>query len=394
MRAGAVLFDLDNFITANDGTSISLDRAWASVGGAPARRVQSLHDLDSDVVWYTNLNHNQMWQARLHEDPKVRTSGWLRTSLFQLTDELGIDAHAVAPDVAASALATLASRVIEVAERDYGVRPQSRYQLNEDFAARLNAPRSAIPDAFYDACFKDIAEHVTVTVVANQSHSAYSPTVTFRNNRVRHAREVLATPVPPDTGWRPYALAHEENLDDLRLPFLADCKITDVKPAVAEILSWGIGAKRQRTWITDIEWRVLRELATVQIKRVLVCDQPAEVLPQASIVPDYPHAELSVTAGLIAEQIWTALTMSRPYRGADKRFTAAAAWLRSADRMRMFRFAQSLYAQGLHVSLYGVGNVVVRYPEGGLRRAIEIASGAGLLPPASKVSLAQRAAAA
>lgn len=247
MRVGAVIFDLDNFISASDGTSIALDRAWASVAGAPARRVQSPHDLDSDVLWYTNLSHNQMWQARLHEDPKVRTSGWLRTSLFQLTDELGLDSQTVAPDVAASAIATVANRVVHVASRDYGVRPQSRYQLNDDFAVQLNAPKSAIADDYYDGCFKDIAEHVTVTVVPNQSHSAYSPTVTFRNNRVRHARELLATPVPPDSGWRPHVLGHGEDLDDCTQPFLVDCKVTDVKPAVAEILSWGIGAKRQRT---------------------------------------------------------------------------------------------------------------------------------------------------
>ncbi len=394
MRAGVVLFDLDNFITAKDGTSISLDRAWASVAGAPARRIQSPHDLDSDVVWYTNLNHNQMWQARLHEDPKVRTSGWLRTSLFQLADELGLDAPLVAPDVAASALATLANRVVEVAHRDYGVRPQSRYQLNDDFASQLGAPKSAIPDDYYDPCFKDIAEHVSVRVVANQAHSGYEPTVTFRTNRVRHAREILATPVPPDTGWRAYAPGASEDLSRLTQPFLVDCKVIDVRPAVAEVLSWGVGAKRQRSWVTDIEWRALSELADVQVKRVMVCDAPAAPVPQAALVPAQSHAELSMTAGLIAEQVWTAITMSRPYRGADRRYTAAAAWLRAADRMRMFHFAQSLYAQGLNVSSYGVGNVVVRYPEGGLGRALRTASNVGLLPPASKVALARRAEAA
>ena len=363
MRVGAILFDPNNNIVASDRTLVSLDSAWASIGGGQARRVQSIHDLPSDVLWLTNLTYNNFYRAGLQRHPNFRNEGWLRTLFNQLVAELGIDLNNVSPDITVSTIAAIAQRTVAVAKSRYEVHPKSK-RLNEDFAIAMGAPRSALPDMFY-------------------SHfGAGLPTVTVRRNRLRHAREVLATPVPTDTGWElEKAVAPDRNdkwLESINTPFLVKCTVSNVKPMIAEVLSW--------EWLTDIEWRVVRQYGDVAVSAALICKNPAAPLPQAKLLPEGPLDELSFTYGLIAEQIWTAMTNKQHYKGDVSRYTAAAAWLRAADRMAMFDYAQKLYGRGLNVMSYGVGNVVLRYPENGLRRTLDIATDIGLMPPASKLA--------
>jgi len=386
MRIGAIYFDPSNNIVANDRTVVSLDGAWASIGGGQARRVQSIHDLPSDAIWLTNLPFNNFWRAGLTRHPNFRHEGWLRTLFPQLVTELGIDLNCVTPDIAVSTIAAVAQRTVNAAMSRYGVHPKNR-RLNEDFAVAMGAPRSALPDIFYTH-FDGVADHPTVSVIHGTNYGTCQPTVTVRRNRLRHAREVLATPVPPDSGWELERVNTQNDkwLESIDTPFLVRCSVSNVKPMIAEILSWGSGSRDVREWLTDIEWRVVRQYGDIAVNSALVCRRPATPLPQAKLLPDGPLDELSLTNGLIAEQIWTGMTNKQHYKADTQRYTAAAAWLRAADRMAMFNYAQQLYGRGLNVMNYGVGNVVLRYPENGLRRTLDIATDIGLMPPASKLS--------
>ena len=388
MRVGAILFDPNNNIIASDRTVVSLDNAWASISGGKARRVQSIHDLPSDVQWLTNLTYNNFYRAGLQRHPNFRNEGWLRTLFNQLIAELGIDSNSVTPDVTVSTISSIVQRLVTVATDRYGVETKSK-RLNEDFAIAMGAPRSTLPDIFYNH-FDAVADHPSVSVIHSTNYSAGLATVTVRRNRLRHAREVLATPVPCDTGWElEKIVARDRNdkwLETLNTPFLVKCTVSNVKPIIAEVLSWGSGSRNVRTWLTDIEWRIVRQYGDVTVSSALVCKNPATPLQQLDLLPNGPLDELSFTNGLIAEQIWTAMTNKQRYKGDSSRYTAAAAWLRSADRMVMFDYAQKLQARGLNVMSYGVGNVVLRYPENGLRRTLDIATDIGLMPPASKLA--------
>lgn len=388
MRVGAILFDPNNNIVASDRTVVSLDNSWASIGGGQARRVRSIHDLPSDVLWLTNLTYNNFYRAGLQRHPNFRHEGWLRTLYSQLITELGIDINNASPDITVETIAAIVQRVINVAQSQYNVRPKNK-RLNEDFAASIGAQRSSLPDIFYPF-FDTVADHPSVSVIAATNYGAGLPTVTVRRNRLRHAREVLATHVPTDTGWElEKAVAPDRNdkwLESINTPFLAKCTVSNVKPMIAEVLSWGSGSRDVREWLTDIEWRVVRQYGDVAVSAALICKNPAAPLSQSKLLPEGPLDELSFTYGLVAEQIWTAMTNKQHYKGDVGRYTAAAAWLRAADRMLMFDYAQKLYGRGLNVMSYGVGNVVLRYPENGLRRTLDIATDIGLMPPASKLT--------
>lgn len=386
MRVGAIIFDPNNKIFATDRNIVSLGNAWASIKGGQARRIQTVHELPTDVIWITSLHDTDFYRAGLQRHPNFRNSGWLRSQLHQIAAELGVDMHNAPPDVTASTIAAVAHRTVDIARSRYGVDIKGN-RLNDDFGVALGAPRSNLPDNHYPN-FEQSAKHTTVTVIHTTNYNATANTVTVRRNRLRHAVEIMDTPVPPDTGWE-----HEKSLgkdrtdhwlESVTTPFMVQCSIKNIDPMIAEILSWGSGAKNVREWLTDIEWRVVREHGDITVKSALICREPATRLSQASLLPNEPLAELSFTYGLIAEQIWTSLTSLQPYKTGATRYTAAAAWLRAADRMIMFDYAQKLYARNLNVGSYGVGNIVLKYPEGGLRRTLDISTDLGLMPPTSK----------
>lgn len=385
-KVGAILFDSANNIVGSDRTIVSLDNGWASVGGCAARRVQSIHDLPTDVLWLTNLSYTNFFRAGLSRHPNFRAENWLRTTFQQLVAELGVDPTSTPIHTTAEVVSAIAHRVLRVAAEQYSVAPSSP-TLNVDFAAAIGAPRSSLPSNIAE-CFRPIAEHPFVKVIATTNYSAVSPTVTLRRNRLVHARQVLSTPVPVDTSWEfERTVPPDKNdrwLEDIKTPFLARCTVSNVKPMIAEILSWGSGSRNVRDWLTDIEWRIVRQYGDVTVDAALVCKEPSITLAQCQRLPNSAHAAMSFSSGLIAEQIWTAMTLKQSVRGDDHRYTAAAAWLRSADRMIMFDYAQKLYARGINVMSYGAGNVVARYPEGGLRRVLDISTDVGLMPPASK----------
>jgi len=396
MRCGVVLFDSANNISVGDKTFASLDSGWASVSGEAAVRITSIHDLDSAVLWITNLTEEQFYRAGLTGHANFRSEGYLRSTLRHIYTELGVDPQFVSADVVASVLSTVAQRVLEQAEKQYKVTPRSK-ALNDDFAFALNAPRSQIAADMY-SLFEGSAQHAYVRTVQTNTYINQGAALTLRRNRLLHARELLSLPVPPDTQWeyipreklpaRQYDI--ETMLEQSNTAFLVRCNARNINPLVADVFSVGSGAKVIREWLTDIEWQQAREWADIEYNGVLLCHAPSTAIPQAETLPDDSYAPLSITYGLIAEQVWTAMTMKRGTRGEAARYTAAAAWFRAMDRTVMFSYAQKLHAKGLTVWGYGGGNVVILYPEGGLRHALDVSIDIGLLAPASKLLEARR----
>lgn len=381
MKTGAILFDLNNNTMTKRSPVVSLGNAWASIGGGTGRRVQSIHELPNDVLWLTNLTYSNFYRVGLHRHPNFRNDGWLRTLFSQLMTELGIGKRLTPPDQAVSIISALTQRVVDIANIRHGVIP-NKSRLNEDFADALNTPRCAVEDCFYEAV-ETIANHPSVCVIKRVNPDINLPTLTLRRNRLRHAREVMATPVPILGKWELENVdgkpGDDQFLENIQNPFLVRCTLSSITPMVSEILSWGGGSKAIREWMSDVEWRVIRQYAKVSVKSVLHCTESATQI-DPTLLPDGDYDGLSFTNGLVAEQLWTAFTIKQPYRS-EKRYSAAAAWLRSADRMIMFDVALKLYGKGINVISYGVGNIVLRLPENSLLKTLDIAADTGLLPP-------------
>ncbi|MEA9392217.1 hypothetical protein SJI19_16960 [Acerihabitans sp. TG2] len=387
MICGVAIFDLPESIDRKRDIK-NLDALWASVSGQEAKRLKSLHDLRTDVIWLTNLDANIFKTLKLFSMPNIRSETWLRTKFTQIQQELGLDESHVTTKIVAEQMSMVVQSVVDRAQQTFGVMPHSQ-TLNADFAKVFNAPVSNLPDAWY-MHFAPLVQHSLVAVVSSFARSATNASMTVKPNRLKHAREVLATKVPLDVGWEQGVRIPNTKtdtwLENIDTPFLLRFSLNNINPDIAEILSWGAGSQVPREWMTDVEWCVLREFCDIEVKDILINRNPGCVLKQHGMLPSGMYDELSYTCGLVAELMWTSLT-TKVKRGNDastKHYTAAAAWLRSADRMIMFRHAQRLSADGCNISMYGTGMVILSYPEGALTHYLGKSVKNGLMPPTAK----------
>ena len=371
MRVGAIVFDPTSTVRGSDRSVVMLTGGWASIAGTPARRIQGIAELPSDVIWLTNLNSEAMFAARLTMHANFRNDRWLRATFDQMAEEFGLGQNTSRAKETAEVVALVAHRVVAYSCRELNVHIQSHNRLNEDYGAMMGLDRCRVPE-MHRAIFDTVASHPTVNVIPPVSYGRSGSNVTAICNRMAYARYMLSQRVPADADWtlveKPMTDAELEKLDR---PFLVRCRITNVKPMIAEALSWGSGAKNVREWLTDVEWRTVRTLAQVEARSALISDHPYQELSQYAA--KLPHgsmgelSELSYSLGLVAEQVWTALTNRQPRIGKALGHPARAAWLRAIDRMTMFDYAQRLSStKGVQIRNYGVGKVILRVPENGL----------------------------
>lgn len=397
MRIGAIVFDPGSVVGGNDRSVVALTGGWAAIGGTSARRIQGVADLPSDVIWLTNLGYSAFLAAKLNMHANFRNEGWLRTAFEQIATEFGLGRNSGKAKETAEVLSLIAHRVVAYSCKELHIQMQSHSRLNDDYAQAMQLDRCRVPEMHYST-FETIAGHPNVSVVQNVAFGrGTSSSMTLRCNRLAYARRMLSHRVPPDTGWELVkAKLTENDLERMDKPFLVRCRITNVKPIMAEALSWGGGARLIREWLTDVEWRVVRQYADVELRAAMVCEQGYESLERyAQLLPSGPLDELSYSLGLVAEQIWTALMSKQPRTGRITGYPVRAAWLRAIDRMQMFDYAQRMQSRrGVTLMSYGMGNVVVRVPEGGKRHVLDMAVDVGLVPPMAGFIEARQEAAA
>ena len=383
MRIGAIVFDANN-IVGSDQHVVSLAGGWASIGGTPARRIQGISELPSDVIWLTNLNYSNFMTAKLNMHANFRNEGWLRTSFKQIAEEFGLGLNTGKAKETAEVLSLVAHRVVAYSCKELNIQVKSHVRLNDDYATAMGLDRCRIRETHYST-FETIAGHSYVKVIHNTSLGRGAATgMTLRCNRLAYAHRMLSHKTPPDTGWELVAQKlTDSDLERMDKPFLVRCRITNVKPIMAEALAWGGGSKLIREWLTDVEWRIVRQYADVELRAAMVCEQGYESQDSyAAMLPQGSANELSYSLGLVAEQVWTALTNKQPRAGLTTGYPARAAWLRAIDRMQMFDYAQRMQSRrGVTLLSYGMGNVVVRVPEGGTKHILDMAVDVGLMPP-------------
>lgn len=388
IRCGVAIFDMPENHHARRNIK-SLDMCWAAIAGEPARRLKSLHDLASDVIWYTNISRDTFKSLRLYNLPNLRHEMWLRTRFSQITQELGLDERFITPDVQVESLALVTQNIVNYANTRYGVNSKSE-MFNSDFSRTYNVPESSLSPDIYDY-FLPVIQHSIVIVVTGTGYSNSTSNLTVKPNRLEHARKILSTQVPGDKHWRRVVeipVKSDSWLEKIETPFLIRISLRNIDREMSEILSWGSGSNTQREWMTDVEWRIIRQFASIEVKEALIYDKPGSLVSQLDLLPSGQFDSLSYSAGITAELLWTSLTNKvNRNKNSNINYTAASAWLRAADRMIMFSHAQKLMNMNCKVGLYGTGMVCLNYPEGSLGHYVKSSLDSGLLPPSSQLQL-------
>lgn len=386
---GVVLFDDVIRKKARDRKRTPSE-GWASVDGAPARRINSITELESNVKWLTNLEFVDFYANQLGKNPNFFYSAFLRTELKSIADDIGAGVEQLSADKAVQVLSTVFSNVMNLAV--------GRLQINleapnaktlQEFISARTINKNKIPDEV-NAVLKHAYQCWTQCITR---YNREWKSATLRKPRYQHAIDVLSTPVPSENRWVyinndrmpaagphriDWCVAHEQ-------PVLANVVVSPRRTDLAGVISYNSGAAVERAWLSQPELLWVSLFCDVEVIGAFLCEAGFEHQKEIDSFPalgDFSHASFSL--GLLAENLWVALASPRTTLTNQKYFTPRAVWYRSIDRIEMFKSAAAMHRAGFQVIGYGVGSVLVNYPVGAAKDLIDTATGIGLDIPVAK----------
>lgn len=363
--------------------------AWYCTVDQPVSLVQSLQDLTPDTLWLTNLTHSELSKAGLEQAPHIRSNDFLQTSLSELSSELGLDA--LSQEKRLPSLAHIVDRLLNHAQSHWKVAVQET-KLTADVARTLQLPPCALPNNFYSS-FRSTISHTARVSASPIKASAQTSSFIVRPNRLGYAQYILSHALPSDTQWEhEYKVRTDRSdnwLESVHTPFLIRCTLHPHHAHLQDFLFSNPLGQGRRHWLTDVEWRIIRQHGKVTVDAALICQQPAIPVEYKNQLVTTPYDALSISKGLFAEHLWVAHTLKQPYQLQEWRWSATAIWIRAIDRMKMFEYARLLKEQGIQAAHYGLGSLLITYPNQLRAHTAETVIKAGLLPPIRSYHLTQ-----
>lgn len=383
-----------------------------------AYRIAGTGDLESDSVWLTNLDYTLTRESGLGGHARFRRADFFRRYLDHLCESCGLSTAAVnighpplveyietgrrtrggvysERDLApakAVALAGLTERTMRLTVALTGMTFVPQYRLNLGLREMALPADPVLPEYMLEALEDAVVRKSTVERSVSVDGSARI--AWYRLPPVAHALKILALPVP-NGRWTPVEERGdiEAILGEDKMPFLAKATIKQVAPAFNRLINYGTGAGRRsaRRWIASLEYRALTDIAEIRVHKLLVCDsvRKSPFLEQAVVrlSPEADKLEASVSAGLFAENLWTAVA-ARHNPDGGLRGNPATPFVHAVDRIACMSAALAVQDAGLDVVSYGLGTVAARIPYGCDERDIaKVAASSGTLPPAGLLPL-------
>lgn len=368
---------------------------WSARAGERPRRVRSTADLDTETIWWTNLEYGAFAGSGLDRSPRFRGAAFLRTSQKALLKEAGLYAAPASEQVAylaellASTIAcayTLGLQVVPPVSLARGFRERAlgrRYGYRGPQEIRDALERAGQPYAFCEAPPWRRGDCV----------------LTLVHHRVAHAAALLALPVPDgrfafvDPAQLPAA---HSDLAAYDKPLLLRVEIDSFDPALARLINYGAGAQDLRRhgdgatlyteanahqWLSQPEFRLLYPHAQLRVLDALVAERFA-CLPLALPKIGNRH-RLSPAFGLAVESLWSAVVRDHSGR-LDP--SPASVWLQAHDRAICMEAAVE-FGRRLPEAVcqhYGSGRITLRLPDLGDQLQVQLAHalrGTDWLPP-------------
>lgn len=391
MRYGVVLFDDEVRGLSSQKKKRSASGAFVSIDGGPARRIASVTELESNVKWLTNFGFADFNENGLGRNPNFYFSGFLRTELKAIAEEIGAGAEQMSTDKSAELLSALFGRVMHVATRTLRVELRTNSISTKglaDLIAAKTTNKNVIPDDINTALGHAYQTYTTVL----KKFPRDLKKVVLRKPRYTHALEILTTPVPSEFQW---VYVHGAKLPDSNsariewclgseLPVLANVIVKPRRGEVGALLSYNSGTSMERSWVCQPELLMLSQFSDVEVIGAFVCEAGFEHQKELDEFPDYGDFSLSsYSLGLVAENFWVAMASPRTSATNKKFFPPRAVWYRAMDRLAMFVEAVTLQRLGFDVFSYGFGCVTAYYPPGATQSMVECANERGLDVPAA-----------
>jgi hypothetical protein len=380
----------------------------ASLSGGTPVRITCVGDLDSSAVWISNLDFENLLNARLLDNPRIRGSDFFRMKLDRLALEYGVDLDLNLSDGIQS-LSAAASRIVNYATLTYGFTNLQR-SLRETIQGVI---LSEMPVLHQTPAVSDAIKNAFLASQRCYGKLNNGISVPLRFNRTWYCRQLLSMPVP-NGQWRLTGVKlpienkvtcragvgsvvygfllklHEER------PFLARISSRSANPKVDRLIDF-VDNREQRDWVPGHEAVNIAFYSDVTIHELLVCDEYL-ILDQEPKLR-FPHShisdDMSISAGVIAENHWCSLASvikTNGFGGRQKTVhTSIASWLRAWDRLFCFKAALELQKHGYFVRSYGVGTVNIHCESSPdkVKSLLSLGSTLGLTPPLGIIEMSK-----
>lgn len=372
-KFGAIIFD--NIKNPTSG--------WASHGenGAPFHFIDQT-ELPSDVLWWSNCPYD-VFHAHGRFASNIRPSSYLNVTTGEILAEWDINDSSVSADIYVRVCGTVFHHLMRIirgllkltcpekSSSDYFRGPQ----LAVDAADLLPGCEYPTGDAI-DILRPGIAySHLSYTTLPKDNGLV---PMAVRRPRLDHAVRMLSAPAPvgPFVHVAGQDLPPLKDLINLDQPVMAEIIVHHGNPPYAPVFGWNVSASRgiktQRTWAPHPELAVLASFADIEVRSAYIGTAYSHLsasLPDVvrGLIADGSGA-LSWSAGVAIDSLWRSATVGKSFQVSARQYRRAhtswqGAWMRSYDKVEMFKKAMAFHLAGFRVSNYGGGLVRCLLPE-------------------------------
>ncbi|MFS1426446.1 hypothetical protein LMH73_004495 [Vibrio splendidus] len=391
MKIGVCWFD-----DTNIGSS-----GWRSVAGETAKRIVGINELESDVLWVTNLDYRQYKKLNLTRTPNIVDEQFFRSKISVLAQEVGIDDDA---DVLCRKLSGILHGVHALGCQSFGMSEASLASYRYTNALQAALLTSGMRKQPIGGSSGKIAEAIRQSTQENQGMSGKfvprgSKAVQFIFPRATYAKWLLSQDYPVNNNWSPLKMKDSANTvigyedgtkikgtDSVigKLKELSETKVGVLQVSVLSVdesyanhSKFGAGANNMiRRWATIPEIIEISKYSKISIMSGFCADGGKLELPNI-LIPD--ESEYSLSKGILLENAWVALS-SPVYVPGYNNVSPLGAYMRAYDRIMCGRAAASFSNHGFIVGSYGTGRVIVYVRHGEEDMVRELAFKNNLLP--------------
>jgi hypothetical protein len=370
---------------------------FASIEGRTAKRIRGTMDLDSDIIWISNIDAPYMISAGFASHTRFRASNFLRNTIVKISDFIGVDQENPSDLAKTMSLVMSNTMAITAAMTDTDKKFTPEAQLKKNIRACLWPPDSALPEF----AMKSLTNATSYWIPAERSIS-FDVNLSQKKIFQIPPRKILkclqGMPVPAGTKWEniprskfPNTIESFESLDDLAGgPFLAKISLKNIDSDFNHLLNFGAGATGQREWVSSAELRTLIELADIFVDQIII--------PKNIKILDHPifkkiennkdACALSLSYNIFLDNLWCAMaTTLHPPKKLRKPvlktcINPAIPFIRAVDRDICMHAAYQIEKAGFDVIGYGAGGVHVQLTGDETTEDFLIASiNSGAIPP-------------
>lgn len=371
-------------------------RGVCAIAGKAGQSFQTAGDLDTDVLWITNLSFKQALDSRLLSTPRFKTSDFFRVDLPRIAQELGLSMDEQRLECA-EVLSGIGHRALQGASIMYELE-----KIGDSFKRTIEPALLKDPDELalpaYQAALKNSFK--TYQLCHDVQPEDGKPYV-MRFNRSWFSKKILSFPVPGGK-WSHAKLSKQVKNETIKYgpksnsyqflcelidkyPALVKISVRSAVPDIANYIDFAIGTEN-RTWVPAHEAAQVAFYADVTVKDLLIAERytsEGEALSIGLGALDNIQ-DTSISHGLIAENHLHAVYSERKQQinGQWQWITPPrATWWRAWDRVICLKAAITLGREGFFVRGYGTGAIRVVVPQGDISRLRNVASSIGLTSP-------------